>query len=117
MTDEPEEHDWRSHLHLAHAAPRCGARRKRDGQPCQGPAMANGRCRVHGGKSTGPRTPEGLERSRKAAWKHGHYSAEAKAARQKARQQSRLMRQIMDELMEDGADFARIMLKHRMTSD
>jgi hypothetical protein len=109
--------DHRSHLHLAHAAPRCGARRKRDGQPCQGPAMANGRCRVHGGKSTGPRTPEGLERSRKAAWKHGHYTAEAKAARQKARQQSRLMRQIMDELMEDGADFARIMLKHRMTSD
>jgi hypothetical protein len=30
---------------------------------------------------------------------------------------SRLIRQIMDELMEDGADFTRIMLKHRMTSD
>ena len=65
--------------------------------------MANGRCRVHGGKSTGPRTPEGLEWSRKAAWKHGHYSAEEKAARRKARQQSRLMRQMMDELMEDGS--------------
>ncbi|MFC1944498.1 HGGxSTG domain-containing protein [Chloroflexota bacterium] len=24
--------------------------------------MKNGRCRMHGGKSTGPRTPEGLER-------------------------------------------------------
>ena len=78
--------------------------------------MANGRCRVHGGKSTGPRTPEGLERSRKAAWKHGHYSAEAKAARRKARQQSRLIRQMMNE-MEDEADFARIMLKHHVTSD
>jgi hypothetical protein len=27
-------------------------------------ATPNGRCKVHGGKSTGPRTPEGLERSR-----------------------------------------------------
>jgi hypothetical protein len=26
--------------------------------------MPNGRCKVHGGKSTGPRTPEGLERSK-----------------------------------------------------
>ncbi len=30
---------------------------------------------MHGGKSTGPRTPEGLERSRKANLKHGFYSA------------------------------------------
>jgi hypothetical protein len=36
--------------------------------------MKNGRCRHHGGKSTGPRTPEGLERSRKANLKHGLYS-------------------------------------------
>ncbi len=58
---------------------RCGARSKRHGRPCQQPAMANGRCRFHGGKSTGPKTPEGLERSRKARWKHGDYSAEAMA--------------------------------------
>ena len=43
--------------------------------------MANGRCRMHGGKSTGPRTPEGLERSRKANFKHGYYSAELLAER------------------------------------
>lgn len=43
--------------------------------------MANGRCRMHGGKSTGPRTPEGLERARKANWKHGYYSAESIAMR------------------------------------
>src|SRR5262245_20149860 len=30
--------------------------------------MPNGRCKVHGGKSTGPRTPEGLERSKRARW-------------------------------------------------
>lgn len=63
---------------------RCGARRKSDGQPCQAWAMPNGRCRLHGGKSTGPRTPEGLEASRRARWKHGQYSAEARAARKGA---------------------------------
>ena len=46
----------------ANAAPRCGARSKRTGKPCRGAAMPNGRCKVHGGKSTGPRTPQGLER-------------------------------------------------------
>src|SRR5262245_16263198 len=47
--------------------------------------MPNGRCKVHGGKSTGPRTPEGLERSRRANWKHGYYSREAKAERSRVR--------------------------------
>ena len=55
----------------------CGARNKRSGQPCRAPAMLNGRCRLHGGLSTGPRTPEGLARSRRARWKHGGYSVEA----------------------------------------
>jgi len=55
-------------------APRCGAK-TRQGTACRGPAMANGRCRMHGGASTGPRTPEGLERSRRARLKHGRYSA------------------------------------------
>ena len=64
--------------------PRCGAK-TRKGLPCMSPAMINGRCRMHGGKSTGPRTPEGLERSRKANWKHGRYSAESIATRRKIR--------------------------------
>jgi hypothetical protein len=29
---------------------------------------------MHGGKSTGPRTPAGRARSRKANWKHGRYA-------------------------------------------
>jgi len=57
-------------------AARCGAR-TRKGMPCQAPAMRNRRCRMHGGASTGPRTPEGLERCRLANWKHGEYSAKA----------------------------------------
>jgi hypothetical protein len=69
----------------ANAAPRCGARSKRTGKPCRAAAMPNGRCKVHGGKSTGPRTPEGLERNRRANWKHGHFSQEAKAERSRVR--------------------------------
>jgi hypothetical protein len=57
------------------AAPRCGAR-TRAGCSCRQPAMANGRCRFHGGKSTGPRTAAGLARSRAARHVHGLRSAE-----------------------------------------
>jgi hypothetical protein len=52
------------------AAPRCGAC-TRAGTACRQPAMKNGRCRFHGGKSTGPRTPAGLARSRAARLVHG----------------------------------------------
>ena len=59
----------------------CGAKsRKPGGCPCRAPAMANGRCRAHGGLSTGPRTEEGRARVRAARTKHGCYSAESKAA-------------------------------------
>ena len=50
------------------------------------PAMANGRCRMHGGTSTGPRTAEGLARSRRARWKHGLYSADALAEQKRVRE-------------------------------
>ena len=63
---------------------RCGAQ-TRSGAACKGPAMANGRCRMHGGASTGPRTPEGLANSRRARWKHGLYSAERKRLRRQLR--------------------------------
>jgi len=63
-------------------APRCGAK-NRAGCPCRAPAMKNGRCRMHGGKSTGPRTAEGLARLRAARTTHGYYTAESKAARRR----------------------------------
>jgi len=59
-------------------APRCGARTRR-GTRCLGPAMKNGRCRMHGGCSTGPKTLDGLARSQKANWKHGRCSEKARA--------------------------------------
>jgi len=62
--------------------PKCGARTRAGGQ-CRAPAWRtivtpsgltarlgkplNGRCRMHGGKSTGPRTPEGKARCADAA--------------------------------------------------
>ncbi len=61
-------------------APRCGAR-TRAGGCCRQPAMKNGRCRMHGGLSTGPRTPEGLARSQRARWKHGFCSMEIRILR------------------------------------
>jgi hypothetical protein len=45
-----------ANLATFNAAPRCGAARKRDGQPCVNPAMKNGRCGIHGGK-----TPSGRQ--------------------------------------------------------
>ncbi|WP_277755319.1 HGGxSTG domain-containing protein [Teichococcus oryzae] len=72
-------------LRLAQAAPRCGARSRRTGKPCAGPAMANGRCRMHGGSSTGPRTAEGLERLREAHTVHGGRGAEARSLRRHLR--------------------------------
>jgi hypothetical protein len=67
--------DWRITLPLAQAAPRCGAR-TRNGSACKSPGMSNGRCRLRGGLSTGPRTPEGLEQMRRAKTRHGGYSEE-----------------------------------------
>ncbi len=41
---------------------KCGAR-TREGNPCKAPARSNGRCRNHGGLSTGARTAEGRKRA------------------------------------------------------
>jgi hypothetical protein len=62
------------------AAPRCGAH-TRSGHSCRQPAMASpggsrGRCRMHGGRSTGARTPEGQARVRAARFVHGCRTAE-----------------------------------------
>jgi hypothetical protein len=80
-----------------HRAPRCGAKTRR-GSACQAPAMPNGRCRLHGGKSTGPRTAEGLERCRQANWKHGSYSKEALAEKHRVRELLRTSAQFLDEI-------------------
>jgi hypothetical protein len=58
---------------------RCGAR-TRGGCPCRAPAIYGKlRCRMHGGRSTGPRTAEGMARLRAARTVHGTYGAEMRA--------------------------------------
>lgn len=58
----------------------------RSGKPCQAPAMPNGRCRMHGGKSPG--APKG----NKNAFKHGRYTADAIARRREIATLLRTMR-------------------------
>ncbi len=53
---------------------------------------------MHGGASTGPRTAEGLARSRRARWKHGLYSAEALAERRRVRELLIQSRQLLKQM-------------------
>ncbi|MGN6374860.1 MAG: HGGxSTG domain-containing protein [Sphingomonas sp.] len=60
------------------AAARCLAK-TRSGRPCQAPAMKNGRCRMHGGPSTG--APRGSQN----ALKHGLYARDVVEMRRQLR--------------------------------
>ena len=40
---------------------KCEAYARRTGNPCQAKALTNGRCKNHGGMSTGPKTLEGRQ--------------------------------------------------------
>lgn len=72
--------------------PRCGAYSRRTGKPCRQPAMANGRCRMHGGKSTG--APKGNAN----ALKHGCYTKEVITRRRYIRELIRESRKTMEVL-------------------
>jgi hypothetical protein len=84
-------------LALAQACPRCGAR-TRAGLPCKAPAMRNGRCYRHGGPSTGPRTPEGLQRIVKARTVHGAYGAEMRELRRLVRGLNEGRRRVLEKV-------------------
>ena len=92
-TPPPNNRGWLRHGNRPGdylAAPRCGAC-TRAGTPCRQPAMKNGRCRFHGGKSTGPRTAAGLERSRTARLIHGGDSESLRALRSAAAASARTL--------------------------
>jgi len=76
----------------------------RSGVPCQNATMPNGRCHLHGGKSTGPRTVAGIERIRQSHWKHGKRSAQAKAEQKEFRRLFRLAKQLRKEIEEGQED-------------
>lgn len=76
---------------------RCEARTRR-GTPCQRPGnKSNGRCKLHGGRSTGPRTEEGVARLAASKITHGRTT---KAVRAKAKRRAEIGRQVMRELRE-----------------
>lgn len=55
-----------------HARKICGAK-TRAGTPCKNSPMPNGKCRMHGGKSTGPKDKQKLKENKNAE-KHGLFS-------------------------------------------
>ncbi|MGC1180491.1 MAG: HGGxSTG domain-containing protein [Methyloceanibacter sp.] len=73
-----------------HLSRRCRAR-TRSGSPCQSPAMPNGRCRMHGGLSTG------APRGNRNALKGGRYTAEAITRRRELASLLRAMRSLARE--------------------
>ena len=62
----------------------CGAHGNDDGRPCRRPALGNGRCRLHGGLATGPRTQAGRYRISLAQQKRWAVWRAAKAAERAA---------------------------------
>ena len=63
---------------------------------CQRPGnKINGRCKLHGGRSTGPRTEDGLVRLAKSKTTHGRFT---KAEREKAKYRAEVGRQVMCEV-------------------
>ena len=76
---------------------RCGAK-TRKGTPCLCPAKQPvGRCRLHGGASTGPRTKDGIAKLSEARTTHGKYT---KAKRDEAKLRAEQGRKVRAELKE-----------------
>jgi len=72
-------------------SPRCGSK-TRSGKSCKSPAMKNGRCRMHGGKSTGP--PKGNQN----ALKHGFYTHDSIAHRRSVLQLIKDSQTLLEEI-------------------
>ena len=93
--NKPHAPIWETGLFHANKSTRCGEKTRRK-TPCLGPAMPNGRCRLDGGKSTGPQTREGLEISKKANRKHGRRSAETIRQRKESMAVRRQLKRLLN---------------------
>ena len=85
---------------------RCGAKTRR-GTACQRPAnQKNGRCRLHGGASTGPRTEDGRARISAANLRHGRFTkgklVKQRASAAKGREIRKELRQMERDLIASG---------------
>ena len=79
----------------------------RSGKPCKRAGNhKNGRCHLHGGKSTGPRTAEGRARIAAAQFKHGNRSKAAIAAQRAKAARGRAIRAelatLEDQVIKEG---------------
>ena len=70
--------------------PRCGAK-TRTGHPCGHYSMPNGRCRYHGGKSTGAKNPH-------QPIKHGRYTNTAIVQRKEINELMRLSKNTLNNI-------------------
>jgi hypothetical protein len=64
--------------------------------------MPNGRCRMHGGPSTGPKTEAGKDKIRVSRTKHGRYSQATIASRRETRTILRAVRELLNNLDTEG---------------
>ena len=85
---------------------RCGAKTRR-GTACQRPANKNnGRCRLHGGASSGTKTEDGLARISAANLRHGKFTKDKLEKRRenaaKGRDIRKELRQMERELIAGG---------------
>lgn len=80
-------------LYPMHRACRCGAHARTTGKPCRSPAMGNGRCRMHGGKSPG------AAKGNAYGFKHGLRSAAMMEARREVNDLLRLNRWLAREVV------------------
>jgi hypothetical protein len=77
----------KKHSEVPHDSSICGAKaRTNNYKPCRRISMTNGRCHLHGGKSTGAKTAAGKLIQKMASWKHGMRSKEAIAETRVLRQ-------------------------------
>lgn len=72
--------------------PKCNAKAKSTGKRCQQPAMKNGKCRYHGGKSTG------APLNNQNAFKHGNYTQEAIEMRRAIQQLMQESKRFIEEI-------------------
>lgn len=86
-----------SHAALAAevASTTCGAK-TRSGAPCRNLPMRNGRCRMHGGASTGPKTAASRERIRAASTIHGSYGRDGLKLRDMIREAKAACRRLVE---------------------